>query len=71
MTKEHGNAALGRKQYTTPRLVEHGSIENITGWIGGPWGEFFSGQGSGWNPWEHKPDGGWHPWKPKPGGSGG
>ncbi len=41
-----------KKVYSAPQLVEHGSIESITGWIGGPWGEFFGGQGSGWNPYK-------------------
>lgn len=44
----------GKKPYVAPELVEHGSIEKITGWVGGPWGEFFGGQGSGWNPWKQK-----------------
>jgi len=48
----------GKKTYVAPELTEHGSIEKITGWVGGPWGEFFGGQGSGWNPWKNGENGG-------------
>ena len=41
-----------RKTYSPPRVRAHGSVEKITGWIGGPWGEFFGGIGDGWNPWK-------------------
>lgn len=47
-----------RKPYEAPRLHEHGSIEKLTGWIGGPWGEFFGGTNSGWNPWKQPGNGG-------------
>ncbi len=47
---------VGKKPYITPDLIEHGSIEKITGWVGGPWGEFLGGQGSGWNPWKKNGD---------------
>ncbi|MCI0650482.1 MAG: hypothetical protein L0Z55_01215 [Planctomycetes bacterium] len=32
-----------RRPYRTPELVVHGSMEKLTGWIGGTWGEFFGG----------------------------
>lgn len=40
-----------RNTYTAPKLTVYGTVEKLTGWVGGPWGEFLGGQGSGWNPW--------------------
>lgn len=40
-----------KRPYEAPRLTHHGSIEKLTGWIGGPWGEFFGGANNGYNPW--------------------
>lgn len=42
-----------KKPYSSPKLTVYGSIEKITGWIGGPWGEFLGGEGDGWNPWDN------------------
>ena len=44
-----------KKAYDPPTLVELGSVENRTQWIGGLFGEFFGGQGTGWNPWSVPP----------------
>lgn len=43
--------ARTKKAYSTPSIRSRGRLEDLTRWIGGPWGEFFSGQGAGWNPW--------------------
>lgn len=32
-----------KKQYVKPRLSAHGSVEEITRWVGGGCGEFFGG----------------------------
>ena len=48
----------GRKPYAAPQLVVYGNFSDLTGWVGGPWGEFFGGG---------NPDGGWNPF----GGQGG
>jgi hypothetical protein len=38
-----------KKQYVKPRVSKHGSVEEITGWVGGGCGEFLGGtQGSNW-----------------------
>ncbi len=39
------------RTYETPSIEVQGRVEELTQWIGGRWGEFFNGQGSGWNPW--------------------
>ena len=53
--KQHRDKKLpkhkNKKAYSPPQLTVHGSVEKVTGWVGGPWGEFFGGQGGGWNPW--------------------
>lgn len=41
----------GKRIYETPKIEVQGRVEDLTQWIGGRWGEFFNGQGSGWNPW--------------------
>ncbi len=41
-----------KKSYASPELIVHGTIEETTRWIGGPWGEFLAGEGDGWNPWQ-------------------
>lgn len=46
-----------KKQYIPPKITIYGKVEDLTGWIGGPWGEFFNGPISGWNPGE-EPGGG-------------
>jgi len=43
---------LPRQSYAAPKLTVYGTIEKLTGWVGGPWGEFLGGQGAGWNPWQ-------------------
>lgn len=40
-----------RKAYHRPELTVHGDVEKITGWWGGPYGEWLAGQGQDWNPW--------------------
>ena len=40
-----------KKEYVCPDVSEQGRVEDLTQWLGGRWGEFFNGQGSGWNPW--------------------
>ena len=40
-----------KKPYVSPTITPQGRVEDLTQWIGGRWGEFFNGQGSGWNPW--------------------
>jgi hypothetical protein len=44
--------AGSKRPYSTPTIQSRGRIEEMTRWVGGRWGEFFSGQGSGWNPWQ-------------------
>ncbi|MFN0060239.1 MAG: hypothetical protein ACKVX7_17410 [Planctomycetota bacterium] len=44
-----------RKPYTRPELKVHGDLAKLTGWFGGPWGEYFGGPVSGWNPWTSAP----------------
>lgn len=39
-----------KKQYSKPRLSTHGSVEEITGWLGGGCGEFLGGTHRG-NKW--------------------
>ena len=39
-----------KKHYESPILEEHGRIEDLTGWVGGPWGEFLGGPVTGYNP---------------------
>ena len=39
-----------KKEYNSPKITTYGKVEEITGWLGGPWGEFFCGPISGWNP---------------------
>lgn len=41
-----------KKSWTSPAVKPQGRVEDLTQWIGGLWGEFFGGQGSGWNPWK-------------------
>ena len=41
-----------KKPYASPTITPQGRVEDLTQWIGGQWGEFFNGQGSGWNPWK-------------------
>lgn len=40
-----------KRAYSSPSIRPMGRVENLTRWIGGKWGEFFNGQGTGWNPW--------------------
>lgn len=40
-----------KRVYSTPTIRVQGRVEELTRWIGGNWGEFFGGQGSGYNPW--------------------
>jgi len=51
----HALQGAGKLPYQRPELTELGPIEVVTRWIGGPWGEFFGGQGSGWNPTKPSP----------------
>jgi len=44
-----------KKRYSSPKITTYGKVEEITGWIGGPWGEFFNGPISGWNPGDDPP----------------
>jgi hypothetical protein len=46
-----------KKAYVAPQLIELGEVEKMTQWLGGPYGEFFGGQGTGWNPFEPRPTG--------------
>jgi hypothetical protein len=32
-----------KKQYAKPRVTAHGSVEQVTGWVGGGCGEFLGG----------------------------
>lgn len=41
----------GKKEYVSPSVSEQGRVEDLTQWLGGRYGEFFNGQGAGWNPW--------------------
>ena len=41
----------GKKGYETPKIEVQGRVEDLTQWINGSWGEFFSGDQGGWNPW--------------------
>lgn len=54
---DRASEAHAKKPYSTPSIEPKGRVEEITRWIGGWWGEFFHGQGSGWNPWS-RPGGG-------------
>jgi hypothetical protein len=36
-----------KRKYVKPKLISHGSIEEVTGWTGGGAGEFFGGNQSG------------------------
>lgn len=49
MKEAQSNCA--KRAYSAPRIQPKGRVEDLTRWIGGKWGEFFNGQGSGWNPW--------------------
>ncbi|MCI0650483.1 MAG: hypothetical protein L0Z55_01220 [Planctomycetes bacterium] len=51
------NSQCPRRPYLAPELIVHGSIEKLTGWVGGPWGEFLGGTNTGYNPWDG--DGPW------------
>lgn len=55
--RTHSSADSQKKNYTHPTVTEGGRVEELTRWVGGRWGEFFGGQGSGWNPWTN-PGGG-------------
>lgn len=46
------NEKASRKVYSRPELTAHGTVEKITGWWGGPYGEMVAGQGQDWNPWK-------------------
>ena len=46
-----------KKSYAPPRLKDYGPINEVTGWIGGRFGEFFGGEGTGWNPYKDPPSG--------------
>ena len=38
-----------KKRYVKPRVSAHGSVEEVTGWVGGGCGEFLGGtQGTNW-----------------------
>ena len=38
-----------KKQYNKPRVTDHGSVEQVTGWVGGGCNEVMGGdQGSTW-----------------------
>ena len=39
-----------KKPYNSPEIKVYGTVEKLTGWFGGPWGEFLCGPISGWNP---------------------
>ena len=54
MQKQDQQARDGqaKRPYVAPEVVDYGTVEKITGWVGGPWGEFFGGIGTGWNPWQ-------------------
>jgi len=56
--KERSEPVSPKKAYCAPKLTTHGTIDKITGWFGGPWGEFFGGPVSGWNPWSNHGGGG-------------
>jgi hypothetical protein len=52
-TRQHATHERAEKKvYVTPSITAQGRVEDLTQWIGGRWGEFFNGQGSGWNPWK-------------------
>lgn len=55
MKANEQNQGRNKKPYSPPKLVVRGSVEKLTGWIGGPWGEFLGGEGSGFNPWKDPP----------------
>ncbi len=38
---------IKKKRYERPQLSSHGSVEEITGWVGGGSGEFFGGVSRG------------------------
>jgi len=37
------DSGIQKKKYTTPKLIVHGTIEKITGWGSGSWGDPLSG----------------------------
>lgn len=47
------NKSQQKHSYQAPKVTDQGRVEDLTQWVGGLWGEFMAGQGSGWNPWKN------------------
>jgi len=51
MSDKHNETTEAKRPYEAPKFEVQGRVEDLTQWIGGRWGEFFNGEGTGWNPW--------------------